>query len=153
MKNALVSVIIPVYNGEKYIARCINSILNQSYKDLEIIIVDDNSKDISAEIICNYMKNNNNIKYIKSEHTIGPAETRNKGLISANSKYVLFLDCDDWLDLNCIEKAVDKFNSDADVDIVLWEISPQALSDITDNDISIRFSVIVFLSFGKLYSV
>lgn len=122
LKNTLVSVIIPVYNGEKYIARCINSILNQSYKDLEIIIVDDNSKDKSAEIICEHMKRSNNIKYIKNEHTIGPAETRNKGLMSANSKYVLFLDCDDWLDLNCIEKAVDKFNSDADIDIVLWEI-------------------------------
>ena len=122
MENISVSVIIPLYNGEKYIARCIDSILNQSYKQLELIIVDDNSNDSSEDIVCQYVQSNSNITYIKNDRHMGPANTRNEGYLHANSEYILFLDCDDWIDLNCIERAIHKFRSDPDVDIVLWEI-------------------------------
>ncbi|MCB6200757.1 glycosyltransferase family 2 protein [Extibacter muris] len=117
-----VSVIIPVHNGEKYIERCIDSILNQSFKNVEILIIDDNSKDTSPKIIHKYSRENNTIKYIRNEKTLGPALTRNRGLELVNSTYVLFLDCDDWIDLNCIEKSVEKFKSNPDIDIVIWEI-------------------------------
>lgn len=122
MISKKVSVIIPVHNGAKYISRCIDSILNQSYKSLEILVIDDNSEDESGKIVKNYMSANDNIKYNRNNETLGPAETRNIGLHFANSEYILFLDCDDWIDLNCIEKAVKKIESDDNIDIVVWEI-------------------------------
>ena len=122
MEKSAVSIIIPVYNEEDYIERCLESVLNQSYKNLEIIIIDDHSNDASKEIIEKYTKCNNNFIYVKNSSTLGPAQTRNKGLQMASSPYILFLDCDDWIDLNCIEKAMNKFESDPEIDIVLWEI-------------------------------
>lgn len=111
-----------MYNGEKYISRCIESIINQSYKDIELIIVDDNSNDSSYEIIEKYVKSFSCINYFKNDTRMGPAEARNRGLKEAQAEYILFLDCDDWIDLNCIEKAINKFDSDSDIDIVVWEI-------------------------------
>ena len=99
-----------------------DSILNQSYKSLEILVIDDNSEDISGEIVKKYLVANENIKYYRNKETLGPAETRNIGLQFANSEYILFLDCDDWIDLNCIEKAVKKIESEPNIDIVVWEI-------------------------------
>lgn len=122
MEEKQVAIIVAMHNGEKYIARCIESILNQSYKNIELIIVDDNSTDSGYEIIEKYLNSFECIKYIKNNKCIGAGNTRNRGLESANSEYILFLDCDDWIDLNCIEKAVDKFEADPDIDIVLWEI-------------------------------
>ena len=122
MRDKKVTVIIPMHNGEKYISRCIESVLNQSYKDLEILIVDDNSNDSSYEIIKKYIAIHNCIQYITNDTTLGPAKTRNRGLKNTNSEYILFLDCDDWIDLNCIEKAINKFETDSNIDIVLWEI-------------------------------
>ncbi len=116
-----VTVIVPIYNGEKYIERCIESIINQSYKNVKIICIDDNSNDNSKNIINNYAKFND-IKYIKNNEHLGVALSRNKGIKIADSDYIMFLDCDDWLDLNCIEKAIHKFNCDTDIDIVIWEI-------------------------------
>ncbi len=118
----MVSVIIPLYNGEKYIVRCIESVINQSYKDIEIIIVDDNSADSGKEIIQEYQKHYNNIKYIRNLKTLGASKTRTIGLQNSTSNYILFLDCDDWIDLNSIEKAVQKFELDSEIDIVIWEI-------------------------------
>lgn len=122
MHNKKVSVIVPVYNGEKYLSRCIESILNQSYKEIELIMVDDNSNDTSYDIIQKYMYMYPSIHYLKNDICMGPAETRNNGLKRACSDYILFLDCDDWIDLNCIEKAIYKFDSNPNIDIVLWEI-------------------------------
>lgn len=122
MERRKVSVIVPIYNGEKYIARCIESILNQSYKNIELIIVDDNSTDSSYKIIKQYLNSYTCIKYIKNDVRIGPAESRNRGLKYSQSEYILFLDCDDWIDLNCVKKAIDKFESDQDIDVVIWEI-------------------------------
>ena len=117
-----VSVIIPLYNGEKYIGRCIESIINQSYKNIEIIVVDDNSDDSGIKIVEIYQHIYDKLIYIKNDKTLGPAMTRNIGLKCAHSEYILFLDCDDWIDLNCIEKATKKFEENANIDIVVWEI-------------------------------
>ena len=122
MESKKVSVIIPIHNGERYISRCIESVLNQSYKNIELIIVDDNSNDSSYEIIEKYLKSFACINYIKNDTCMGPAAARNRGLKYSQSDFILFLDCDDWIDLNCIEKAINKFESNSDVDIVLWEI-------------------------------
>ena len=116
MNNKKVTAIVPVHNGEKYLSRCMESILNQSYKEIELIIVDDNSDDASYEIIKRYMNNFTDIHYLKNDTCMGPAITRNRGLENASSNYILFLDCDDWIDLNCIEKAMEKFESNPDID-------------------------------------
>lgn len=120
--SGMVSVIIPLYNSEKYIVRCIESVINQSYNNLEIIIIDDNSNDKSSEIVKWYLNKYNNIRYIKNKVRLGVSQCRNIGLLEAESQYVLFLDSDDWIDLNCLKKAVEKFDSDYQIDIVVWEI-------------------------------
>ena len=93
--NKTVSVIIPVYNVAKYITHTIDSILNQSYKDVEIVLVDDCSTDNSAEIIANYTSSHSNVIYWKLEKNQGAAVARNKALSLAKGRYVAFLDSDD----------------------------------------------------------
>ena len=122
MKKDFVSIIIPIYNGEKYIERCLESVINQSYRKIDIIVVNDNSSDHSLEIINKYLKATENMILVSNENTLGVSETRNRGLKYAKSEYVLFLDCDDWLDLNCIEKAINRFNENIEIDMVIWEI-------------------------------
>ncbi len=88
-----VSVIMPVYNGEKYLGCAIESVLNQTYKDFELIIIDDGSIDGSANIVSQYA--DPRITLIQNESNFGTAVTRNVGLANANGKYVALLDCDD----------------------------------------------------------
>lgn len=100
MKNDLISVVIPVYNTEKYLERCVNSVLNQSYKNLEIIFVNDSSTDNSMEIIEKYCNADNRCKYINLEKNVGVGNARNIGINQANGKYIAFIDSDDWVDSN-----------------------------------------------------
>lgn len=136
--NKLISIIIPLYNSEKYIARCIESIINQSFKDFEIIVVDDNSSDNSYKIVCSYINKSNNIKCLKNSIQQGPSYCRNFGLENSKSKYVMFLDSDDWLDLNCLSYAIEKFESDNLIDIVIWEIK----TALHDSKICTRYKYI-----------
>lgn len=87
----MISVIIPVYNSEKYLDRCLSSILNQSYKDIEVIVVNDGSTDSSKEICQKY-----DVKVIDSEHR-GLSAARNIGIEHANGEWLMFLDSDDWV--------------------------------------------------------
>lgn len=106
MNNIKVSIIIPVYNCEKYISRCIDSILNQTYKNIEIIAINDGSKDNTKEILNNYAKKYPNIiKHIEQENK-GIAKTRNYGIKIATGDYIAFIDNDDYLDKDYIEKYV-----------------------------------------------
>lgn len=95
MENVLVSVIIPTYNREKTIKRSINSVLNQTIEDFEIIVVDDRSTDSTKEIIREYQKKDNRIKYVINKNLKGPAGARNMGIREACGKYIAFLDSDD----------------------------------------------------------
>jgi len=97
-----VSVIIPVYNVEKYLKQCLDSVINQTLKDIEIICVDDGSTDSSLEILKEYAKNDNRIKILTQENK-GAGAARNTGLRVAAGKYVYFLDSDDFLELNAFE--------------------------------------------------
>lgn len=109
----MVSVIIPVYNVEKYLDKCIESIINQTYKNLEIIIINDGSTDNSEDIIKKYI-HHSNIVYLKQKNK-GISETRNIGVEIANGEFILFVDSDDYIEADCIEKAVNKIketNSD-----------------------------------------
>lgn len=106
MKNKtgtpLISVIVPVHNLEKYLVRCIESIIGQTYKNLEIILIDDGSTDTSGQIIDEFKKKDNRIKVIHKENG-GESNARNTGLRMATGEYIAFCDCDDWMDLDMYE--------------------------------------------------
>lgn len=100
-KSDLISVIVPVYNVEKYLKKCLDSIVNQTYKNLEIIIVDDGSTDNSGLICDEYSKNDSRIKVIHKKNG-GLSDARNVGLDNANGKYISFIDSDDYIEENMI---------------------------------------------------
>lgn len=98
-----VSVVIPVYNVEKYLSQCLDSVCNQSYNDIEILCVNDCSPDNSLEILEVYAKNDSRIKIINRLHNGGLSAARNTGLDHATGEYVYFIDSDDWIDIDYIE--------------------------------------------------
>ena len=103
MENqALISVIIPVYNVEEYLRECVDSVLNQTYKDSEIILVDDGSTDSSGEICDEYVEKDERISVIHQKNG-GLSDARNTGLANANGKYIYFLDSDDYIAPNALE--------------------------------------------------
>lgn len=109
-----VSVIVPVYNTEKYLSKCLESIINQSYKSIEIIIVNDGSTDCSEHVILDYQKKDSRIHYFYKENG-GLSSARNFALKFAKGDYLLFVDSDDWIDENLIKECVDdtvKYGSD-----------------------------------------
>ncbi|MCJ7626506.1 MAG: glycosyltransferase family 2 protein [Anaerolineaceae bacterium] len=111
----LISVIIPVYNGELYLAEALKSIFNQNYDPLEIIIVDDGSTDKTAEVAAGF---GDTLHYIYQENC-GPSAARNQGLRVAQGSLVAFLDGDDLWSDNKIELQLKKFNNNPSVEIVI----------------------------------
>lgn len=103
MKKALLTVIIPVYNTGEYLSRCIESVTNQTERNIEIIIINDGSTDNSEKIIEKYILKYPNIKYIKLEKNIGVGNARNIGIENAKTKYITFIDSDDWIDTTYYE--------------------------------------------------
>lgn len=99
----LVSVIVPVYNVEKYLENCLNSIVSQTYQNLEIILVDDGSTDKSGEIIASFSEKDSRIKVIRKENG-GISSARNAGLRVAEGAYLCFVDADDRISRNFVEK-------------------------------------------------
>lgn len=118
MNNCMVSIVIPVYNGERYIRKCFESIVNLNYKNYEIIFIDDCSVDNSYKIL-EELKNNSNLKIslIKNRINSGVSYSRNIGIKRANGKYICFLDCDDTLDKDFLDILLkDEF---CDFDIIM----------------------------------
>jgi len=106
-KNAagsLVTVIVPVYNAKKYLCQCIDSIINQTYEDLEIILVDDGSTDGSSAMCDEYANKDSRVKVIHKRND-GVSSARNVGLDSANGVYIAFVDADDYIELDLVAKA------------------------------------------------
>lgn len=106
-----VSVIVPVYNVEKYLSRCVDSILNQTYENLEIIFVDDGSKDNSAVMCDKYTKENNKIKVLHKTNG-GLSSARNAGIEASCGEYLCFVDSDDCIEPTMIEKMVTQMQVD-----------------------------------------
>lgn len=102
-----VSLIIPVYNVENYIEKCLNSVVNQTLKDMEVIIVNDGSKDSSKQKIEKYLKKYPRIKYLEKENG-GLSDARNYGMQYATGKYIAFLDSDDYVDRTLYQKMYEK---------------------------------------------
>lgn len=110
----LISIIIPIYNVEKYIKQCVDSIINQTYKNIEIILVDDGSPDNCPEICDEYAKSDNRIKVIHKKNG-GQSDARNAGLEKVTGDYVMFVDGDDWIDKDTCEKCIISAKNDADL--------------------------------------
>lgn len=104
--NKLVSVIVPVYNVEKYLERCINSIIQQSYNNLEIILIDDGSTDASGKICDEYKEKDDRIIVIHKENG-GLSDARNAGIKIFTGEYVTFIDSDDYVSKNMVSNMLD----------------------------------------------
>lgn len=102
MEKELISVIIPVYNVEEYLPECLDSVLNQSYKNLEIVLVDDGSKDSSGTICDTYEKKDSRIKVIHKKNG-GLSDARNRGMQKIKGDYLTFIDSDDWVDKDYVK--------------------------------------------------
>ena len=112
-----ISVIVPVYNTEKYISQCLESLINKTLKDIEIICVNDASKDSSLDVIKEYSKKDSRIKFINFENNKGVSAARNAGLDIATGEFVFFIDSDDWISENYLED-IRNVMDEADSDLV-----------------------------------
>ena len=101
----LISIVIPVYNGEKYIKRCLDSVVCQKYSYLEIIVINDGSTDNTLKIIETYSKNDNRIKLINIKNG-GVSNARNIGILNSTGSYITFIDADDYIEEDYIKKCV-----------------------------------------------
>ena len=115
-EDPLISIIIPIYNVESYLSQCLESVIHQTYKNLEIILVDDESTDASLEISRKYASLDDRIHMIEIHHA-GLSAARNAGLDYANGEFVMFIDSDDYVDERYCEKALSSA-IDKNVDIV-----------------------------------
>ena len=113
-----VSIIIPVYNEEKHIKKCLEEIIKQTYKKIEIIVLNDGSTDETMTILDNYFCNDKKIKIINKDNT-GVSDTRNLGIEKASGDYILFLDSDDFLEKNAIENMMNKIDNQA-IDMLIF---------------------------------
>lgn len=118
-KEKLISVIVPVYNVEEYLPKCIISILRQTYKNLEIILIDDGSVDNSGTICDAYAERDQRIlvKHLKNR---GVSVALNEALKLAKGEYITFVDSDDWLERDSYAYAVEKMETDSDIDAVVY---------------------------------
>lgn len=108
MKNkTTVSIIVPVYNVEQYLSRCIESIINQTFQDIEVILINDGSTDNSLKILKKYEERDSRIILIDKENE-GISQTRNLGIEKSKGEYIVFVDSDDWLELDFIELLYEK---------------------------------------------
>lgn len=118
MKQPLVSIVVPIYNVENYLAKCLESLIHQTYSNIEIIAVNDGTKDNSLAIAQKYSEIDKRIVLI-SQKNQGLSAARNTGIKHATGDYICFLDSDDWLDIHTCEKTVQTAVAEGS-DIVLW---------------------------------
>lgn len=136
------SIIIPVYNSTLYLSECVNSLLNQSFKDFEILLVDDQSTDNSPDICRNFANSDARVKYIQRAQNGGTSAARNTGLRAAKGKYVTFTDNDDyWRFSNAISDLYQLISNDNEPDVVIyptcsyWESRNELIVDSNPNNI------------------
>ena len=139
-----VSVIVPVYNTSKYLRRCLDSLVNQTLKDIEIIIINDRSTDNSKDIIEEYKNNYSNIKVIHNKTNKGIGYNRNLGIKEASGKYISFIDSDDWVSLDMYEKMYNKASKDKN-DLVICNYYKM----LEENDVVRKIECDYFISERK----
>ena len=150
MNKSLLTIIIPVYNTSEYLNRCIESVINQTERNIEIIIINDASTDNSDVVIQNYVAMHPQITYIKLPQNIGVGNARNIGINNVKTKYIAFMDSDDWVDVAYYENMLGRIEMDrSDIcisgiktevdDIYSWKYRYQYPSDFAvDGDFCIH---------------
>ena len=119
MNKPFISVVMPVYGVEPYLHRAAESILKQTFRDLELILVDDCSPDRCGEICEEIAKNDSRVKVLHLKKNGGLSNARNQGMTLAAGKYILFMDSDDYLDLDALQLAVDSIHKNP-AKLVIW---------------------------------
>ncbi|WP_051545084.1 glycosyltransferase family 2 protein [Butyrivibrio sp. MC2021] len=156
----MVSVIVPVYGVEEYLDRCVQSICNQTYSDLEIILVDDGSKDSCPEMCDEWSRKDKRIKVIHQENG-GLSNARNTGLYASNGEFILYVDSDDYIREDMVEALLDAINSySADVavstyyslndDYSLKRLSGETVVGTPEEILPIVYNNSIFHAWGKL---
>lgn len=128
MKKPKVSVVVPIYNVERYLGKCVSSILMQSYDNLEVILVDDGSPDLCPELCDEWAQKDHRIVVIHKENG-GLSDARNAGIDIATGDVICFIDSDDWIEKYTIQLAVDCMRQ-MNTDVVIWSCSV----DVVDSD-------------------
>lgn len=121
LDNPKISIIVPVYNTANYIEECLDSLINQSLEEIEIICIDDKSEDDSPKILEKYASSDKRIKLLYNKENTGQALARNIALKSVKGEYVSFMDSDDKIDLNAYEKVLN-FSEENNLDMVLFNV-------------------------------
>ena len=130
--QALISVIVPVYNVAPYLRQCVDSILSQSYTHLEVLLIDDGSTDESGAICDEYAQQDSRVKVIHKPNG-GLSSARNVGLSLASGEWISFVDSDDWLDTNIYQKCIDELERYPDLDLVRFFVNYAYLDEDTDS--------------------
>lgn len=137
--NALVSIIVPIYNADKYLNRSLKSIINQTYTNLEIILINDGSTDSSLEICKEYVEKDKRIVLIDKINE-GVSIARNTGIQKSSGAYIAFLDADDWITPNYIEHLMKPFeNENVDISVCDYQICKKFASSSIKSDHSYRY--------------
>ena len=130
-----ISVIVPIYNVEKYLKDCLDSVCNQTFEDIEIICINDGSTDDSSNILNSYVKKDNRIKVINQSNK-GLSAARNAGLNIAKGKYIYFCDSDDFMDLNSLNELYDLMENNS-YDLIIFKA--QSFADETHELTKIKY--------------
>ena len=138
-----VSVIVPVYNTEKYLRRCLDSLVNQTLKEIEIIIINDCSTDNSKNILDEYEKKYQNIKVFHNKTNKGIGYNRNLGIKKASGEFIGFIDSDDWVEKNMFEKMYNKAKRD-NLDLVICNYFRKLMKEDELIDIESDFNIKYF---------
>ena len=140
-KNPLISIIVPIFQTEKYLEKCILSIIFQSYHNLEIILIDDGSTDTSPDICDKYVAMDPRVKVIHQKNT-GLSQARNVGLRQASGDYIGFVDSDDWIEPNMYEVLMSALKiTDADIAICNNIVESEKAKSISNNKNSFEISI------------
>ena len=122
MNSSIISIIVPCYNIEKYLSKCIEHVVNQTYPYWELILVDDGSPDDTGKLCDEYAAKDNRIKVIHKKNG-GLVSARNAGYDIATGEWIMYVDGDDWIDTDTCEKIMQFVSQNQDVDIVFWKYS------------------------------
>lgn len=160
-----ISVIIPAYNAERFVGDCLDSVIAQTYNNLDIVVVDDGSNDMTGSIVDEYAKRDTRIQVIHQKNA-GLSRARNVGLKYARGKYIMFLDSDDWLEPTCCEIALGELQIES-ADLVIFEYykeyknktvqmqtysQKKLLYDIKEQKEFFLYDMRTITAWGKIYS-
>lgn len=154
-KIPTVSVVMPVYNSDKYLSLAIDSILHQSYRDFEFIIINDASKDSSSAILNKYKKKDKRIKVIRNKSNLGVTKSLNIGVLKARGKYIIRMDADDWshperfkYQVQLMKKNPDIVVSGSDIEVCDENLQPTYIRHYHNTDQEIRKHIFRYSPFA-----